>query len=90
MKSPTICSLVLSKFANTIKGNREANLVPKYLADKLILCNQDFNQILIDFEKAYLNVIYVKIFTFVESVIGTKTPNLSMWAATNIVSRYCK
>ena len=40
---------------------------------------------MIEFKKAYLKTINVKIFTFVESVIGTKAHNISMWSATNIV-----
>ena len=52
VKAPTIFSPTLAKFQKTIRHNMEANLVPSYHTDKLKLCNQDFNQIMIDFDIA--------------------------------------
>ena len=42
---------------STIKRNMKANLLPMYYTERVILCNQDFNQTQIDFKRSlYQNV----------------------------------
>lgn len=77
---PKFYSSTLHSFAQTIKGNTKTNSVWCYLSERGIQCYQDFNQTLIEFEKAFLETINCKKYNFIEHVVIQPT-SLTMWVS---------
>jgi hypothetical protein len=82
VKAPIFHSSALKGLAATVKANTEAMFLNRFLMERLFQCNQDFNQTVIEFEKAYMRVINHQIYGFIQSV-NVKVENFTAWAATN-------
>ena len=62
----------IAELQRTVKANVEAKLMPKYIPGKLMLCKQNFNQILLEFGTMIINK-NLRIYKFAELILEQKS-----------------